>query len=44
MPRCPIRSDRAEGALAMSIVADLKDAVSRYPADAPLQQFVRELR
>ncbi|MBB4908230.1 helix-turn-helix transcriptional regulator [Actinophytocola algeriensis] len=40
----PIRSERGEDALAASIVADLKDAVSRYPADARLDNLVRELR
>ncbi|MFI5609038.1 helix-turn-helix transcriptional regulator [Amycolatopsis sp. NPDC051903] len=40
----PIRSERGEDALAASIVADLKDAVSRYPADADLGKLVRELR
>jgi transcriptional regulator with XRE-family HTH domain len=38
------RSERAEDALAVSIVADLRDALSRYPADAPLQRLVHELR
>ncbi len=40
----PFRSDRAEGAFAASIVADLKDAMSRYPADARLDRLVHDLR
>ncbi|MEU1997456.1 helix-turn-helix transcriptional regulator [Nocardia gamkensis] len=40
----PFRSDRAEGAFAASIVADLKDAASRYPADARLDRLVHDLR
>ncbi|MEU0244243.1 hypothetical protein ABZ192_07895 [Streptomyces sp. NPDC006235] len=40
----PVRSERGPDALAASIVADLKDAVSRYPADAQLDRLVRELR
>ncbi|MFI9414126.1 helix-turn-helix transcriptional regulator [Nocardia gamkensis] len=40
----PFRSDRAAGAFAASIVADLKDAVSRYPADARLDRLVHDLR
>ncbi|WP_051021113.1 helix-turn-helix transcriptional regulator [Nocardia araoensis] len=40
----PFRSDRGEGEFAASIVADLKDAVSRYPADAGLDRLVRDLR
>ncbi|MEU5844715.1 helix-turn-helix transcriptional regulator [Saccharopolyspora shandongensis] len=40
----PVRSERGEEAFAASIVADLKDAVSRYPADARLGNLVQELR
>lgn len=40
----PIRSERGDDAFAASIVADLKDAVSRYPADAQLERLVRDLR
>ncbi len=40
----PFRSDRADGEFPASIVADLKDAVSRYPADAGLDRLVRDLR
>ncbi|MYS90486.1 MULTISPECIES: helix-turn-helix transcriptional regulator [Streptomyces] len=40
----PVRSERGADALVASIVADLKDAVSRYPADAQLDRLVRELR
>ncbi|MEU0197213.1 MULTISPECIES: helix-turn-helix transcriptional regulator [unclassified Streptomyces] len=40
----PVRSERGQDAFAVSIVADLKDAVSRYPADARLGRLVRELR
>lgn len=40
----PFRSERSADALAASIVADLKDAVSRYPADARLDRLVQELR
>lgn len=40
----PLRSERGEEAFATSIVADLKDAVSRYPADARLDRLVQELR
>ncbi|MFG2716846.1 helix-turn-helix transcriptional regulator [Streptomyces sp. NPDC048416] len=40
----PIRSERGPDAFESSIVADLKDAVSRYPADAQLDRLVRELR
>ena len=39
-----VRSERGQGAFEASIVADLKDAVSRYPADAQLGRLVRELR
>ncbi|MFD5968389.1 helix-turn-helix transcriptional regulator [Streptomyces sp. NPDC060311] len=41
--RC-VRSERGPDAFEASIVADLKDAVSRYPADARLDRLVRELR
>ncbi|MGI5353064.1 helix-turn-helix transcriptional regulator [Streptomyces sp. CA-250714] len=40
----PVRSERGEEAFAASIVADLRDAVSRYPSDAQLDRLVRELR
>ncbi|MGK8509089.1 helix-turn-helix transcriptional regulator [Nocardia asiatica] len=40
----PFRSERAEDAFAASIVADLKDAAARYPADDRLDRLVRELR
>lgn len=40
----PVRSERGEEAFAASIVADLKDAVSRYPADTRLDRLVQELR
>jgi hypothetical protein len=36
----PVRSERGEEAFAASIVADLKDALSRYPADARLGRLV----
>lgn len=39
-----VRSERGEYAFAASIVADLKDSVSRYPADGRLDRLVRELR
>lgn len=40
----PVRSERGEEAFAESIVADLKDAVSRYPGDAQLDRLVQEMR
>ncbi|GHF16564.1 transcriptional regulator [Amycolatopsis deserti] len=40
----PVRSERGDEAFALSLVADLKDAVSRYPLDARLDRLVRELR
>lgn len=40
----PIRSARGQDASETSIVADLKDAVSRYPADGRLDRLVQELR
>ncbi|MDQ1021435.1 helix-turn-helix transcriptional regulator [Streptomyces afghaniensis] len=40
----PVRSERGPDALAASIVVDLKEAVSRYPADGRLDRLVRELR
>lgn len=40
----PVQSERGRDALEASIVADLRDAVSRYPADARLDRLVRELR
>ncbi|MPY61352.1 helix-turn-helix transcriptional regulator [Streptomyces spongiae] len=39
-----VRSERGPDAFAASIVADLKDAVSRYPEDTQLDRLVRELR
>ncbi|WP_257003852.1 helix-turn-helix transcriptional regulator [Streptomyces sp. SA15] len=40
----PVRSEKGQGAFEASIVADLKDAASRYPADVQLDRLVRELR
>jgi len=40
----PVQSERGQDAFEASIVADLKDTVSRYPADAQLDGLVRELR
>jgi polysaccharide pyruvyl transferase WcaK-like protein len=40
----PVQSERGHDAFAESIVADLKDAVSRYPRDARLDRLVQELR
>jgi transcriptional regulator with XRE-family HTH domain len=40
----PIQSERGQDAFEASIVADLKDAASRYPADAQLDRLVQELR
>ncbi|MFF4273649.1 helix-turn-helix transcriptional regulator [Streptomyces sp. NPDC001536] len=40
----PIHSESGPEAFAASIVGDLKDAVSRYPADTELATLVRELR
>lgn len=40
----PVRSERGQDAFETSIVADLKDAVSRYPEDAQLDRLVRELQ
>ncbi|MEU5091296.1 helix-turn-helix transcriptional regulator [Streptomyces sp. NPDC021356] len=40
----PVRSERGQDAFAESIVADLKDAASRYPKDAQLDHLVQELR
>jgi transcriptional regulator with XRE-family HTH domain len=40
----PVRSEHGPDAFAASIVADLKDAVSRYPTDSELDRLVRELR
>jgi MmyB-like transcription regulator ligand binding domain len=40
----PVQSERGQDALAASIVANLKDAVSRYPADAHLDRLVHDLR
>jgi len=39
-----VRSERGPDVFAASIVADLKDAVSRYPADARLERLVHDLR
>ncbi|GAA2099935.1 helix-turn-helix transcriptional regulator [Streptomyces albiaxialis] len=39
----PLRSERGPDAFAASIVADLKDAVSRYPGDARLARLVSDL-
>ncbi|GAB3966437.1 helix-turn-helix transcriptional regulator [Actinoallomurus acanthiterrae] len=40
----PFRSDRDEDAFPAAIVADLKDATSRYPADSQLACLVADLR
>jgi transcriptional regulator with XRE-family HTH domain len=40
----PVQSERGQDAFAESIVADLKDAVSRYPRDVQLDRLVQELR
>ncbi|WP_421106516.1 hypothetical protein [Streptomyces sp. NEAU-S77] len=40
----PVRSERGQDAFEASIVADLKDAVSRYPRDVQLDRLVGELR
>lgn len=40
----PIRFERGPDTFAASIVADLKDAASRYPTDSRLDRLVRELR
>ncbi|MFE0254710.1 helix-turn-helix transcriptional regulator [Streptomyces sp. NPDC059010] len=39
-----VRSERGQDAFEASIVADLKDAVSRYPTDAQLDRLVQDLR
>lgn len=39
-----IRFEHGQGAFEASIVADLKDATSRYPADGRLERLVRDLR
>ena len=39
-----VRSERGQDAFEASIVADLKDAVSRYPRDVQLDRLVGELR
>lgn len=39
----PFRSERGDDAFASAIVADLKDAASRYPADAQLGRLVADL-
>lgn len=40
----PIQSEHGQDAFEVSIVADLKDAVSRYPRDVQLDRLVSELR
>lgn len=40
----PMETERGLDVFEASIVADLKDAVSRYPADARLNRLVRDLR
>ncbi|MEU1805021.1 helix-turn-helix transcriptional regulator [Streptomyces sp. NPDC019937] len=40
----PVQSERGQDAFEVSIVADLKDAVSRYPGDVQLDRLVNELR
>ncbi len=40
----PVRSERGQDAFAASIVADLKDAASRYPADPHLARLIQDLR
>jgi transcriptional regulator with XRE-family HTH domain len=40
----PVQSERGQDAFAASIVADLKEAVSRYPQDTQLDRLVQELR
>lgn len=40
----PVRSERGPEAFAAAIVADLKDAAARYPADPGLAALVRDLR
>ncbi|WP_369822049.1 helix-turn-helix transcriptional regulator [Saccharomonospora sp. CUA-673] len=40
----PVESERGPEAFEASIVADLKDAMSRYPADVRLARLVRDLR
>jgi transcriptional regulator with XRE-family HTH domain len=40
----PVASERGQDAFEASIVADLRDAVSRYPADTRLDRLVRDLR
>ncbi|MFE7717766.1 helix-turn-helix transcriptional regulator [Nocardia rhizosphaerihabitans] len=40
----PTRSERGDEAFAASIVADLKDALTRYPTDAHLNRLVQDLR
>ncbi|GAA2725010.1 helix-turn-helix transcriptional regulator [Actinocorallia aurantiaca] len=40
----PVRPERGQDAFEASIVADLKDAASRYPADARLARLVQDLR
>ncbi|MET7320187.1 helix-turn-helix transcriptional regulator [Streptomyces sp. NPDC005549] len=40
----PVQSERGQDAFEASIVADVKDSASRYPADARLARLVHELR
>ncbi|CAM5257797.1 Helix-turn-helix transcriptional regulator OS=Streptomyces tendae OX=1932 GN=GUR47_04040 PE=4 SV=1 [Streptomyces tendae] len=40
----PVQSERGQDAFEASIVADLKDSASRYPADARLARLVHGLR
>lgn len=42
--RPPVASERGPDTFEASIVADLRDAVSRYPADTQLDRLVRDLR
>ncbi|WP_127357134.1 helix-turn-helix transcriptional regulator [Actinacidiphila soli] len=40
----PVQSERGQDTFEASIVADLKDGASRYPADAQLDRLVHDLR
>jgi len=40
----PVESERGQGAFEASIVADLRDALSRYPEDPRLARLVADLR
>ncbi|PPS90881.1 helix-turn-helix transcriptional regulator [Streptomyces sp. MH60] len=40
----PVQSERGQDAFEASIVADVKDSASRYPADARLGRLVHDLR